>query len=382
MHEFRFDPVRLPASAQALRGEVRAFIAEQLAQGRFDPRVNSWGSRDPAFSKACGERGYIGMCWPKEYGGHERSALERYVVVEEMLALGAPVGAHWVADRQSGNQILKHGSERARRQILPQICAGECFFSIGMSEPDSGSDLAAVRTKAVKVEGGWKISGSKVWTSGAHEAHYLIALVRTAPLEDDRHAGMTQFIIDTAKPGFSTRPIYNLYGGHDFNECIFDDYFVEDDMVLGGVGSGWRMVTGELAFERSGPDRFMSTFQLLLESMRQIGTQPNEQEAAELGRLIAHLATLRRMSTSIAGQLELGANPAIEAALVKDIGTTFEREVPEVFRKLLGVEPSLGHSADYAENLGLTTLRAPSYTLRGGTREILRGMIARGLGLR
>ncbi len=382
MHEFRFDPVRLPASAQALRGEVRAFIAEQLAQGRFDPRVNSWGSRDPAFSKACGERGYIGMCWPKEYGGHERSALERYVVVEEMLALGAPVGAHWVADRQSGNQILKHGSERARRQILPQICAGECFFSIGMSEPDSGSDLAAVRTKAVKVEGGWKISGSKVWTSGAHEAHYLIALVRTAPLEDDRHAGMTQFIIDTTKPGFSTRPIYNLYGGHDFNECIFDEYFVEDDMVLGGVGSGWRMVTGELAFERSGPDRFMSTFQLLLESMRQIGTQPNEQEAAELGRLIAHLATLRRMSTSIAGQLELGANPAIEAALVKDIGTTFEREVPEVFRKLIGVEPSLGRSADYAENLGLTTLRAPSYTLRGGTREILRGMIARGLGLR
>lgn len=382
MHEFRFDPVRLPASAQALRGEVRAFIAEQLAQGRFDPRVNSWGSRDPAFSKACGERGYIGMCWPKEYGGHERSALERYVVVEEMLALGAPVGAHWVADRQSGNQILKHGSERARRQILPQICAGECFFSIGMSEPDSGSDLAAVRTKAVKVEGGWKISGSKVWTSGAHQAHYLIALVRTAPLEDDRHAGMTQFIIDTAKPGFSTRPIYNLYGGHDFNECIFDEYFVEDDMVLGGVGSGWRMVTGELAFERSGPDRFMSTFQLLLESMRQIGTQPNEQEAAELGRLIAHLATLRRMSTSIAGQLELGANPAIEAALVKDIGTTFEREVPEVFRKLIGVEPSLGRSADYAENLGLTTLRAPSYTLRGGTREILRGMIARGLGLR
>ncbi|MEK9776999.1 MAG: acyl-CoA dehydrogenase family protein [Quisquiliibacterium sp.] len=239
-----------------------------------------------------------------------------------------------------------------------------------------------MRTKAIKVEGGWKISGSKVWTSGAHQAHYLIALVRTAPLEEDRHAGMTQFIVDTSRPGFSTRPIYNLYGGHDFNEVIFEDYFVEDDMVLGGVGSGWRMVTGELAFERSGPDRFMSTFQLLLESMRQIGTEPNEQEAAEIGRLIAHLATLRRMSTSIAGQLELGANPAIEAALVKDIGTSFEREVPEVFRKLTGIEPSLGRSADYAENLGLTTLRAPSYTLRGGTREILRGMIARGLGLR
>lgn len=382
MHEFRFDPVKLPETTDALRQEVRDFVAEQVAQGRFDPRLNSWSSRDVEFSKACGERGYIGMCWPKQYGGHERSALERYVVVEELLALGAPVGAHWVSDRQSGHQILRHGSERARQLILPKICAGECFFSIGMSEPDSGSDLAAVRTRANKVEGGWKISGSKVWTSGAHEAHYLIALARTAPLEDDRHAGMTQFIVDTSHPGFSTRPIYNLYGGHDFNEVIFDDYFVEDDMVLGGVGSGWKMVTGELAFERSGPDRFMSTFQLLLESLRQVGTEPNPQAATEIGRLVAHLATLRRMSTSIAGQLDRGANPAVEAALVKDIGTTFEREVPEVFRRLTGVEPSLGHSSDYAENLGLTILRSPSFTLRGGTREILRGMIARGLGLR
>ena len=382
MHEFRFDPVKLPETTDALRQEVRDFVAEQVAQGRFDPRLNSWSSRDVEFSKACGERGYIGMCWPKQYGGHERSALERYVVVEELLALGAPVGAHWVSDRQSGHQILRHGSERARQLILPKICAGECFFSIGMSEPDSGSDLAAVRTRANKVEGGWKISGSKVWTSGAHEAHYLIALARTAPLEDDRHAGMTQFIVDTSHPGFSTRPIYNLYGGHDFNEVIFDDYFVEDDMVLGGVGSGWKMVTGELAFERSGPDRFMSTFQLLLESLRQVGTEPNPQAATEIGRLVAHLATLRRMSTSIAGQLDRGANPAVEAALVKDIGTTFEREVPEVFRRLTGVEPPLGHSSDYAENLGLTILRSPSFTLRGGTREILRGMIARGLGLR
>jgi alkylation response protein AidB-like acyl-CoA dehydrogenase len=382
MHEFRFDPVRLPDSAPALRAEVRAFIAAQIAEGRFDPRVNSWNSRDPEFSHACGRAGYIGMCWPKKYGGHERSALERYVVIEEMLAGGAPVGAHWVADRQSGNQILRHGSERARQLILPRITAGECFFSIGMSEPDSGSDLAAVRTRAKQVDGGWSISGTKVWTSGAHHAHYLIALVRTAPLEEDRHAGLTQFIVDTSRPGFSTRPIYNLYGGHDFNEVIFDDYVVEDDMVLGGVGAGWRMVTGELAFERSGPDRFMSTFQLLLESLRQVGTEPDDRAAVEIGRLVAHLATLRRMSTSIAGQLDRGANPAVEAALVKDLGTTFEREVPEVFRRLLPVETTLGRGPGYAENLGLTILRSPSFTLRGGTREILRGMIARGLGLR
>ena len=382
MHVFRFDPVRLPDSAEALRREVREFLAAQIAAGRFDPRLNSWNSRDAGFSRACGLQGYIGMCWPKEYGGHERSALERYVVIEELLAGGAPVGAHWVADRQSGNQILRHGSERARRTILPRIAAGECFFSIGMSEPDSGSDLAAVRSRARQVEGGWSISGSKVWTSGAHHAHYLIALVRTAPLEEDRHAGLTQFVVDTSRPGLTVRPIYNLHGGHDFNEVIFDDYFVEDDMVLGGVGAGWRMVTGELAFERSGPDRFMSTFQLLLESLRQLGPEPDDRAAVEVGRLVAHLATLRRMSTSIAGQLDRGANPAVEAALVKDIGTTFEREVPEVFRRLLAVETTLGEGASYPENLGMTVLKSPSFTLRGGTREILRGMIARGLGLR
>ncbi len=382
MHEFRFEPVQLPASAEALRGEVRAFIAAEVAKGAFTPSRNSWSSFDADFSRKCGERGYLGMRWPKKYGGHERSALERYVVTEEMLAGGAPVGAHWIADRQSGHQILGHGSERAKRTILPKIAAGTCFFGIGMSEPDSGSDLAAVRTRATQVEGGWKITGTKVWTSGAHEAHYLIALARTGPKEQDRHAGMTQFIVDLSHPGVSVRPIYNLYGGHDFNEVLFDDYFVADDMVLGGVGMGWKMVTSELAFERSGPDRFLSTYQLLIESIRAVGPDPDARSANEIGRFVAHLATLRRMSISVAGMLERGAQPVVEAALVKDVGTAFEREIPEIFRHLIPTEPSLGEGASYAELLGMTILRAPGFTIRGGTREILRGMIARGLGLR
>ncbi len=382
MHEFRFDPVPMPAAAQALRGEVRAFIAAEVAKGAFTPSRNSWSSFDAGFSRKCGARGYIGMRWPKQYGGHERSALERYVVTEEMLAGGAPVGAHWVADRQSGQQILHHGSERAKRTILPKIAAGECFFSIGMSEPDSGSDLAAVRTRASRVEGGWNISGTKVWTSGAHQTHYLIALARTAPSAEDRHAGMTQFIVDLSRPGVSVRPIYNLYGGHDFNEVVFDEYFAADDMVMGEPGMGWKLVTGELAFERSGPDRFLSTFQLLRESIRAIGPDPDARSANEIGRCVAHLATLRRMSVAVAGMLERGAQPAVEAALVKDMGTAFEREIPETFRHLIAAEPTLGDGDSYAELLGMTVLRAPGFTIRGGTREILRGMIARGLGLR
>ena len=382
MHQFSFEPVSFPPAAEALRGEVRAFIAEEVANGTFTPRKNSWSSFDAGFSKKCGERGYIGMVWPKKYGGHERTALERYVMTEEMLAGGAPVGGHWVADRQSGNQILKNGSERARATILPKICSGECYFAIGMSEPDSGSDLAAVRTRAVKAEGGWKISGTKVWTSNAHRSHYLIALVRTAPKEEDRHAGLTQFIIDLSQPGVTVRPIYNLYGGHDFNETVFDEYFVPDDMVMGGVGLGWKMVTGELAFERSGPDRFLSTYQLLAQSIRELGPKPDDRAANEIGRFVAHLATLRRMSSSVAGQLQKGAQPNVEAALVKDVGTTFEREVPEVFRHLIPTEPTLNRGDSYPELLGMTMLRAPGFTIRGGTREILRGIIARGLGLR
>ncbi|MBK5103438.1 MAG: acyl-CoA dehydrogenase family protein [Burkholderiales bacterium] len=372
----------MPAGAEALRGEVRAFIAAEVARGAFTPSRNSWSTFDPDFSRKCGERGYIGMRWPKQYGGHERSALERYVVTEEMLAGGAPVGAHWIADRQSGQQILRYGSERAKTLILPKIAAGVCYFSIGMSEPDSGSDLAAVRTRAVRVDGGWKISGTKVWTSGAHVTNYLIALARTAPKEEDRHAGMTQFIVDLSHPGVSVRPIYNLYGGHDFNEVVFDEFFVADDMVMGEPGMGWKLVTSELAFERSGPDRFLSTYQLLLESIRAIGADPDARSANDIGRFVAHLATLRRMSTSVAGMLERGAQPAVEAALVKDIGTAFEREIPETFRQLIATEPSLGDGASYAELLGMSILRAPGFTIRGGTREILRGMIARGLGLR
>jgi hypothetical protein len=383
MHPFVFKPVQMPDGTDALRQQIRRFLQSEIDRGSFVPSRNSWSNTNAEFSRQCGQAGFIGMVWPKRYGGHERSALERYVMTEEMLAAGAPVGAHWVADRQSGHQILRHGSERARQTILPRIAAGECYFAIGMSEPDSGSDLAAVRTRAVACEGGWKISGTKVWTSYAHHCHYLIALARTSPKEEDRHAGMTQFIVDLSQPGVSLRPILNIYGAHDWNEVVFDDYFVPDDMVMGAVGGGWGMVTSELAFERSGPDRFLSTYQLLIESIRQLGPEPDARALNDIGRLVAHLATLRRMSTSVAGMLEAGAKPTLEAALVKDVGTTFEREIPEVFRQLLPSEPIMDDdSSQYEALLGMGMLKSPGFTLRGGTREILRGMIAKGLGLR
>jgi len=383
MPEFRFEPVAMPPGTQALRAEVRAFLAEEQARGSITPTVGAMTAADPAFSVKCGQRGYLGMTWPKQYGGHQRSALERYVVVEELLAAGAPVMAHWIADRQSGPQILKHGNERIKKMILPEIAAGRCHFAIGMSEPDTGSDLASVKTRAVKADGGWRITGRKVWTSFAHRAHYLIALVRTSGTPDQRHFGLTQFIVDMKSPGIGVRPIYNLYGGHDFNEVTFDDVFVADDMSVGGEGRGWDMVVSELAFERSGPDRFMSSYPLLVEAIDELGPKPEALQAAEIGRAVAHLATLRRMSASIAGMLNQGKSPVTEAAVVKDLGTSLEQEIPEIVRRILPVEPrGLSGANGYADLQQLSQMQCVSYSIRGGTREILRGMIARGLGLR
>src|SRR5215210_6914472 len=205
MRGFRFHGVRMPPEAEEARRRARAFLKDERESGRYVPHRNSWSSFDAGFSKRAGRAGLIGVTWPKEHGGQELSGLSRFVITQEMLAAGAPCGAHWIADRQSGPQILKHGSERAKREILPRICRGECYFGIGMSEPDSGSDLAAVRTRGERRDGGWVITGSKIWTTNAHLVHYLIALVRTGDAGEDRHGGLTQFLIDTAQPGVTIR---------------------------------------------------------------------------------------------------------------------------------------------------------------------------------
>ncbi|MGC8522849.1 MAG: acyl-CoA dehydrogenase family protein [Acidibrevibacterium sp.] len=382
MQAFRFDAIDLPPEAIAARARVRAFLAEEGARRHFVPYRNSWNSFDPDFTRRAGAAGFIGVTWPRAYGGAAQSPLVRFVITAEMLAAGAPCGAHWIADRQSGPQILRNGSERARREILPRIAAGECYFAIGMSEPNSGSDLAATRTSARRDGEDWLINGQKIWTSNAHRAHYLIALTRTGEAGPDRHGGLTQFIVDLSRPGVTVRPIRNLAGGHEFNEVFFDDYRVPDDMRVGGVGEGWRMVTSELAFERSGPDRFLSDYRLLVELIERLRENPGAREEIAIGRLVAHLAALLRMSTAVAGLLDRGENPAVEAALVKDVGTAFEREIPEIARLLVASQPSFDAEDPFSQALAQVTLHAPSFTLRGGTREILRGMIARGLGLR
>jgi alkylation response protein AidB-like acyl-CoA dehydrogenase len=383
MVTFAFAPPPHVPAAEKLRAEIREFLASELAGHSAQRRAGSWGARDPSFSRKMAAHGWIGMTWPKRYGGHERTALERYVVLEEVLAAGAPMGAHWVADRQSGPLLLKFGTEEQRQSILPRIAAGECYFCIGMSEPDSGSDLAATRTRAASVQGGYLVNGTKIWTSNAHTCHYMILFCRTdTPDKEDRHAGVSQFLVDLTLPGITIRPIYDLAGEHHFNEVVFQDLFLPTEALIGTPGGGWRQVTSELAYERSGPERFLSTFVLLTELIRALGPNPSERAAIAVGRLTGQIMILRRLSRSVAGMLQAGQDPAIQAALVKDLGTTLEQEIPEIARLLLETEPMPASSDPYNAVLAHAVMRAPSFSIRGGTREILRGIIARGLGLR
>ena len=321
MQSLSFAPPPAAPEAEALRDEVRAFLATELRDRTPLQRAESWSGNDSSFSRKIAAKGWIGMTWPRRYGGHQRSALERYVVLEEMLAAGAPVGYHWVADRQSGPNLLHYGTEAQREAILPRIAAGECSFCIGMSEPDSGSDLAAARTRATKVQGGWLVNGTKVWTSIAHQADYMILFCRTgAKSEDDRHAGASQFLVDmkfARGNGMTVRPIFDMRGAHHFNEVVIEDLVLPDDALLGQVGDGWIQVTGELAYERSGPDRFLSAFTLLAEAVRALGPDASEPAAIALGRLTSHILTLRRLSRAVAGMLQAGEDPALQAALVR-----------------------------------------------------------------
>ena len=374
-------------AAEQVRAEVREFLAAELAAGTFETHVDTWLSGvDPEFSRKLGERGWLGMTWPKQYGGHERSAMERYAVTEELLAAGAPVAAHWIADRQSGLALLRYGTEEQRQDILPRIAAGECFFVIGMSEPDSGSDLASIRTRATRNgDGDFVVTGAKVWTSNAHHSHYAITLVRSGPPGDGprgKHQGLTQLVVDLSLPGITINPIRILDGGHHFNEVVFDEVVVPAGMLLGEEGAGWHQVTAELAFERSGPERFLSTFPLLAELARRAGATQDPAQLAAVGRLSARLLSIRQLSLRIAAALDRGELPDIPAALVKDVGTTFERDVIDEVRRVVEVTPSLDSRDPLARALAEAQLHAPGYTLRGGTNEILRGIVARGLGLR
>ncbi len=374
----------IPDSDENIRPAIRALAEAAVAETALDQRARSWQGFDANFSRKLGAAGFLGLTLPKRYGGHERGPFARFVVVEELLSAGAPVAAHWIADRQSAPLILNFGTEAQRQFYLPRICRGEAFFCIGMSEPGSGSDLASVRSRAEKTATGWRVNGQKIWTTNARHSDYMIALLRTSGTSEDRHRGLSQLIIDLKAPGVTIRPIQDLAGDEHFAEVFFDNVELADDALIGEEGSGWKQVTAELAFERSGPERIYSSIILLdawLEHLKKVGRN-DMATLALVGELSARVATLRAMSVACTARLAAGDSPVVEASLVKDLGTSFEQQLPIIIGDDLSAHPNEPVSADLYRTLLYVTNVAPSFSLRGGTREILRGIIARGLGLR
>lgn len=376
----------LPPDTEDLRAQVRQFIREDRAEFGWERRVDSWvASWDPSFSRRLGAQGWLGMTTPREYGGGGFTHVERFVVIEELLAAGAPIAAHWVADRQAGPSLLKYGNEELRQRYLPTIASGECYFAIGMSEPESGSDLASVRTRGTRVDGGWELTGTKVWTTGAHRAHAFIVLARTEELDPTkRHEGLSQFVVPLDSPNIDIRPIKLMTGEHHFNEVVLAKTFVPDEMVLGDIGDGWTQVTSELGFERSGPERILSTQPLLDElahGFRDGSTRNRPWAASDLGDLISQMTILRQLSASVAGALTRGESVGVAAAVVKDLGTRYESAVVDAASQSVP-RPAVDSEHALTRLTAEGILHAPGFTLRGGTNEILSGVVARGLGLR
>ena len=377
-----FIPV--PAQEGAFRAEVRAFLNETLGDYPFHQRARSWMGSSAAFSQKLGQKGWLGLTIPPAYGGLGKSFFSRFVLAEELLASGAPVASHWIADRQSAPLILRYGTEQQRQFYIPPICRGESFFCIGMSEPNSGSDLASIRTRALRNEGGWLLNGSKIWTTNAHHCHYMIALVRTSGETGDRQKGLSQVIIDLNLPGVTRKPIVDMAGDAHFSEVFFDNVQLSAEAIIGTEGQGWEQVNAELAFERSGPERIYSSIALLECWLKALREQKVNDAATHslLGGLLAEMSTLRGLSIAVTQKLVDGESPAIEASVVKDFGTDFEQRVIRQISAWLGSHPHFIVSGDMLKTLGYLEQMGVTFSLRGGTREILRGIIARGLGLR
>jgi len=375
----RFVATELTQSELDLQREVRAFLDAELPFEDREPGLGmSGGGASRAFSRLLAARGWVGMALPRQYGGGDRSAVDRFIVTEELLRRGAPVEHHWFGDRQTGPTINRFGTETQKRRFLPGICDGTLAFCIGMSEPDAGSDLASLRARATPVEGGWRLNGTKVWTTNAHIADWIVVLCRTSDAPD-HHDGLSQLLVDLRSPGLSVHPIGLLDGTADFDEVVFEDVFVPEDLLLGTEGDGWTQNTSELAFERAGPERWLSPYIVVEQFLAEHGDRLGDAAITFFGEMVARWWAIRHLALSVARMIDDGRAPTAQAAMGKDLGTQLEQDVLAGLQGLVDVEPSLQSGSPFERLLARAILIGPSWTIRGGTSEILRTIIAREL---
>lgn len=378
---------------ERFRQEVRDFLEEEIRQGTFTPQCDAWiQGFSPEFTKKVAARGWIGLTWPKEFGGQGRSNIDRFILTEEMLRYGAPAAYHWFTDRQIGRSIIHFGTEEHKKELLPRILKGEIYIGLGMSEPEAGSDLAGVQTRAVEDGDDFIIDGQKTWTSGARYMDYIYLVVRTDP-EVPKHRGISELIIRADLPGITVRPIIDITGAEAWGEVFYDGVRVPKTCLIGEKNRGFYQILNQLDYERAGLERLMGNYPLfdaLIQFTRE--TRWNGKPLAEEPLIRQKLAQLqiefevgRLLTYRVCLVMEEGRAPNWEAAMSKPYCTTFEQHLADVATEILGLYGQLVAEPGRAPIFGMASqsyLGSKGYSLQAGTTEVLRNILAsRGLGL-
>jgi alkylation response protein AidB-like acyl-CoA dehydrogenase len=378
---------------ESLRHEVRDFLETKVTDGEFQVKSNGWvEGHSQRFSKDMSGKGWIGMTWPKEYGGHDRSYIDRAIVMEEMLTYQAPIGFHFLADRQVGPAIIHFGNDEQKKTYLPKIINADISIAIGLSEPNAGSDLVSVKTTAIEQGDFYVINGQKVWTTGGHRVDYIWLLVRT-DLNAPKHKALSEFIVDMKTPGITVRPIINMAGVHSFNEIFFEDVKVPKENLVGPKNRGFYQLMAQVDYERAGLERLMQNYPLfknLVEYVKKEKRNGNPLSKDpfirnKLAELEVEYQVGRLFCYQVAWTLSQGRIPNYEAALCKAFCTQFEQRLSDAATRVLGLYGQLMPGSKYAPMDGDAAdsyLWSVSYTIQGGTLEVLKNIVAtRGLGL-
>ncbi|MHB8575383.1 MAG: acyl-CoA dehydrogenase family protein [Dehalococcoidia bacterium] len=373
------------ADQERFRREIRTFLDAELA-GR-DQGLDAQDGFSQVFSKKLAARGWIGMAWPKEYGGKALSAIERLIYTEEMVTRQAPTGYHYVAERQMGPSLIVNGTDEQKRDHLARIINADESWAIGMSEAGAGSDLASVQTRAVHDGDDYIVYGQKIWTSNAHQADMIWLVTRTDP-EAPKHRGISVLLVDMKSPGITVRPLVNMGGGHHFNEVYFDSVRVPRRNLVGEENRGWYVTAGNLDFERSGIERIATSGLLFTDVMNYAKTLRGDPRfaslRAELAERCLELQTGRLLVYRVAWMMSRNSVPNYEASMSKVFGTEWTQRMTRTAMRLVQTF-GLADTADARRlraRIEAGYLGSVSLTIAGGTSEIQRNIIAtRGLGL-
>lgn len=387
--DFDLDP-----AVRAFRQEVRLWLKEnwtdarEAEHNRLPFKDRGW---DRQFSRMLGAKGWIGAGWPVEEGGLGLSPAQQMVITEELETAKAPFG-HVVAEMMIAPSIIKFGSEAQKREYLPRIKQGEVGFALGYSEPEAGSDLASLKTRALRENGGWRINGQKMWSTAADKADLLWLAARSDPDAKPKHAGISVFIVPFGTPGLTVRPALAMYG-RTFSELHIEDMWLPDSALVGEVNQGWAIITNALASERV---TIGGTVALLQRALDQLTSYISNAEVGgrrlrddpvildRIGGLAADIEAARQLSLRNIRMASEGLVPVHEASMAKVFVAELQGRIGEAALEILGSGGLLSEDAPNAPVGEMEQLlrHTVMQILGGGASEIQRNIIAlRGVGL-